>query len=114
MPKTDDSARMWRPGGDHAPKITRRPDDPHIIETDRQSDPRQVAAEVADALVAGQKAIVLGRVDGARSMICRTVPLRRGVFVITKDHRGTGLRPNIGAAMADVSRLVTAEYDPNG
>lgn len=71
---------------------------PVFLETDRQSDPRQVAAEVADALAGGQEVIVLGRADGVRSMICRTVPMRRGVFVITKEHRSTGLRPHIGAA----------------
>lgn len=108
MPKPDDYMRMWRPDAGLAPKVTPRSDEPRIIETNHHSSPREVAADVADALGEGDEVIVLGRVDGVRTLICRALPMRRGVFFITKDQRGTGLRPHIGPVMAEAARLVAA------
>lgn len=98
----------------HGEVGTPRDTEPEVIEITGRPHAHEVESRMADALSIGREAIVIGRINGARLMICRVRPADRGVLLIAKNANGTGLRRDARTALADALRLIAAEFDRHG
>ena len=105
---------QWSDSAVFDPKVTPRDTEPDVIEITGRTHAHEVESRMADALSIGREAIVIGKIDGARVMICRARPTDRGVMLIAKDTKGTGLRRDARTALADALRLIAAEFDRRG